>query len=211
MRLVSTTILLNSLVAATCYYRNGNVAVIGSEEYEQCPGSSFRCLPTDSCASNGLCIDINNHANGSLTSQGNGVYYNFTGLYQTPACVDSYCRNCDTECAALSTNASSRSYIWACNTGLTDYCCASGSDEPDQGSCCNSDTNFALASPTTIAWSSTVSATATAGTTTAIAVSTSAVSSPDASCDFYVASGPRFMVIFRRQSRYRSRCGGKEA
>ena len=81
-----------------CFFRNGDAAVAGPQVYVQCPGLTSCCLPTDTCVSNGLCRDVNNHVDGSLTSQNNGAGYNFTGLYQSPACVNADFTGCDLEC-----------------------------------------------------------------------------------------------------------------
>lgn len=83
---------------ALCYFRNGDLAQINGQGYQQCPGSSFCCLPTDACVDNGLCRDNNNHEDGSVVYYDGGEH-NETGLYQTPACSNSdYAGLCSEQC-----------------------------------------------------------------------------------------------------------------
>lgn len=97
-------------VSATCYFRDGSVA----SSYQACPGNSqFCCKLTGTCATNGLCMDPNNYGNGTLANLGNGNYYNQTGLYQTPACVNQDFSGCDTHCTnRKATSFSTRTRKW---------------------------------------------------------------------------------------------------
>ncbi|EMC99587.1 hypothetical protein BAUCODRAFT_342439 [Baudoinia panamericana UAMH 10762] len=181
---------ISSSHAGYCYFRNGNIAVINSQAYVQCPGLDSCCLQSDICVSNGLCQDINNHANGSLTNEG-GTYYNFTGLYQSPACSNANFEGCDTECTA--SNSSGRTYIWSCNNQLTSYCCAS---VLAQSECCSGTSNFVLPSPSVIAWgtsSTTSTASSTrmsASTSTSITSSSSSFSTPASLLPSSTAAAP---------------------
>lgn len=47
---------------------------------------------------NGLCRDLNNHANGSTTTFPDGQVYNYTGLYYTPSCQNETYNGCLIDC-----------------------------------------------------------------------------------------------------------------
>ncbi|KAF3402000.1 hypothetical protein F1880_009838 [Penicillium rolfsii] len=134
-------------ISATCYYRNGTIAY----DDTPCSDSPMCCRLGDACMTNGLCRDKNNHPNGSLTIFG-VQEYNFTGLYATASCQERSYQNCSIECSTYS--SSSFDYVWACNTGLTSYCCHDSSLNLAQRDCCNNGT-FTLPSPTVLGVSAT--------------------------------------------------------
>jgi hypothetical protein len=86
-----------SLVSAAnpCFNRDGSVA----SAYTQCPNSNFCCKKSagGTCSTNGLCMDGNNLVNGSLALV-NGQFFNQTGLYQSPACVNKNFDGCAQNC-----------------------------------------------------------------------------------------------------------------
>ncbi|KAF2716638.1 hypothetical protein K431DRAFT_12009 [Polychaeton citri CBS 116435] len=141
--------LLHVSLAADCYFRDGSPALIkhGTGSYVQCPGVDWCCRPTDTCSTNGLCRDVNNYPDGSNVTFSNGASANMTGLYRTPACVNSDFSGCVTQCTGAS--SSSFSFLWACNDGLTEYCCIGGHSQYDQKACCSDNATFELGSAST--------------------------------------------------------------
>jgi hypothetical protein len=92
-------LLILSLIAsstATCYNRDRTVAT----GFEPCPGQKYCCKPTDTCATNGLCIDINNRLpDVVVTPLSDGSVVNGTYLYQTTTCTNADFSGCVTQCS----------------------------------------------------------------------------------------------------------------
>lgn len=84
-----------SLVSATCYFADGQVAL---NEFP-CPNSSRCCPPGDTCLSNGLCQDVHNFNNASLATIGS-VTVNFTGLYSSGTCIYNDTTLCPLSCTS---------------------------------------------------------------------------------------------------------------
>ncbi|KXS98304.1 hypothetical protein AC578_6833 [Pseudocercospora eumusae] len=167
------TISLLELVSSECYTSNGLPA---SDDYAQCQDFDFCCKVTDTCSpTTGLCQDINNHGNGSLTTL-DGGQFNFTGLFQSVACINKDYSGCNDQCLFGSDNTAG--YIWACNDDLTEFCCNNGNPglEIFRG-CCVEGRTFRLESTTTSTSSSTLAPTSTADMATLTAsISTTASS-----------------------------------
>lgn len=83
---------------ASCYYYDGNSA----DTDIPCGYETNYCCPEgDTCVSNGLCQDENNHLNGSLTyfpNDENPGPYNYTGLYASASCTSSDWSGCSSYC-----------------------------------------------------------------------------------------------------------------
>jgi hypothetical protein len=79
--------------STSCYY------VGGAEDTAryQCPFSNHCCPIGATCTTNGLCQDINNHIDKSLTQFSGGNFYNMTGLYMSGACTSE--TDCSLSCA----------------------------------------------------------------------------------------------------------------
>lgn len=92
-----STVVISSFLAlkasALCFYHDGTLAA----SYVQCPGVDWCCKPTDTCVSNGLCRDINNKEDGSMTTLADGSF-NFNGLYQTASCANNNWSGCENQC-----------------------------------------------------------------------------------------------------------------
>ncbi|KAL2012387.1 hypothetical protein VTN00DRAFT_5105 [Thermoascus crustaceus] len=160
---------LTHLVSATCYYRDGSIA----DNDVPCPDSNICCPSKDTCMDNGLCRDVNNHPNGSLTylpGAANPGPYNYTGLYYTSSCQSKSFTNCIVPCTTYSSN--SGQYVWACNDALTSYCCHYDPVSLSHQDCCSNGT-FPLPSPKVLGEQTSSSTT----TTPSFTSSTSAISS----------------------------------
>ena len=79
-----------------CYYADGSHA----QYMSQCGTQPYCCMSGDPCQSNGLCRDINNHLDGSLTYLNGNLNQgsNYTGLYQIEGCVNKDRTGCLTQC-----------------------------------------------------------------------------------------------------------------
>lgn len=93
--------LLAPVGATKCYYHNGDVA---DDDVSCGSGTNYCCPRGDTCVSDGthgLCMDANNHLNGSLTyfsDQADPGPYNYTGLYKSTSCDNSAFSGCSTYC-----------------------------------------------------------------------------------------------------------------
>jgi hypothetical protein len=111
----------SALVSAQnpCFNRDGSVA----SAYTQCPNSNFCCKKSvgGTCATNGMCMDANNLVNGSLALV-NGAFFNQTGLYQSPACINKNFDGCNQNCLTSMFRIKLREANVACrNIALTQY------------------------------------------------------------------------------------------
>jgi hypothetical protein len=172
---VVSILLLSHKTDASCYDRAGKT----NDDF-QCPDSSNCCPGSSSlCLSNGICQDSNNHANGTLTNtgefgggNGDGPYMNFTGLYKVASCSNHDQTGC-------SLTSCSSSYIWVCNSDLTQYCCHTDKDFT-QYDCCGEGNLFSLAAPIPLAsFSTAASATSTIPTKQTGSTSTSSGSNTE--------------------------------
>ncbi|KAF1825962.1 uncharacterized protein K489DRAFT_102748 [Dissoconium aciculare CBS 342.82] len=176
----------HSLAAAptTCYNQDGSIA---NNRYKPCPGTTYCCDSGDTCTTNGLCQQRNNHypnmeqvawwydAKANRTSYGD-----FTFLYTASTCTNANFSGCSTRC----TNANTPSYLWACNDdALTNYCCYDPSKSLglwEHQSCCKyPGAVFQLDKPSIIAWNSTSASTpvSTSSTSSALPSSTTPATS----------------------------------
>ncbi|KAF1823934.1 uncharacterized protein K489DRAFT_169468 [Dissoconium aciculare CBS 342.82] len=130
-------------VRAACYNRDGSPASSG---YKQCPGQNFCCNDDQKCTASGVCQAAGNNLPDTSSP--------FTYLYTSPACVNADFSGCQTQCTSKS--VAKVAPIWACNSGLTNYCChVSNAPFVDPQSCCK-DTGalFQLPQAVVIPWDS---------------------------------------------------------
>ncbi|THY22233.1 hypothetical protein D6D02_01039 [Aureobasidium pullulans] len=120
----------------TCYHPDQT----SSSSDEACGFStSYCCEPEDTCVTQGLCQDRNNHLNGALTFfEGATEPGNYTRLYKTASCTNENWSNCINHCHSSDNNRTA--YIWACNDQLSLFCCHDDEADLSQGDCCNGPT-----------------------------------------------------------------------
>ncbi|TIA43568.1 hypothetical protein D6C79_06807 [Aureobasidium pullulans] len=101
--------------------------------------TSYCCEPEDTCVTQGLCQDRNNHLNGALTFFERATEPgNYTRLYKTASCTNENWSNCISHCPSSGNNRTA--YIWACNDQLSLFCCHDDEVDLSQGDCCNGPT-----------------------------------------------------------------------
>ena len=80
-------IVINGVAAEFCYWADGSAAT----DTMQCGTENWCCYGSDTCMQNGLCRDINNDPNGTITEP---------GLYQVESCNNANYTGCLSYCLA---------------------------------------------------------------------------------------------------------------
>ncbi|KAI9729047.1 MAG: hypothetical protein M1828_000132 [Chrysothrix sp. TS-e1954] len=184
--LILCAILLSNLASCQCFYADGTAA----KPEVPCNGAGPHCcVGGDACLPNGLCQQASNHEDGSLTSGPNGSQQNYTGLYYSGSCNNTAGVGCDLTCTNY--GAHGESFVWACNSDLTSYCCAGDSfNNLTQGDCCNVN-RFSLTSPSGTSPSSSTSSASPSATSSAAAAAAPAPTSSTTSTSSGLSSGAK--------------------